>query len=207
MHGYIKLSAFFSPSDKYQQWFHKTAELQVAPGNQRTGSTVQAAPSGEATSLRYPYPDKKFVMTEALWNKSSQAIIDDKSDWFDSEVIRHRAEVDEHPPAMDFLAWMYQEGRGVDKNNRKAYMWYERAKLAGFKDTTGSTAKIFNRLKESDKFFAELQLAEDIKEFKSGQKKSKLSKEAIKDFEEVDLRVMRNQRDPEYLKRLRGQDR
>jgi hypothetical protein len=203
VHAYIKLSAFFSPSEKYQQWFHKTASDQVAPGGQGTGASGPA-PSGVATSKRYPYPDKKFVMTEELWNKSSRAILDDKSDWFDAEIIRHSAGVDEHPPAMDFLAWMYQEGRGLKKDYRKAYIWYERAKLAGFKNTTGSSAKVFDRLEERDKYFAELQIAEDIKDIKAGRRRGG-GKKAKDDFEEIDLRVMRNQRDPEYLKRLRGE--
>jgi len=67
-----------------------------------------------------------------------------------------------HPPAMDFLAWMYEGGRGLKRDYRKAFMWYERAKLSGQKKLRGSAPNIYKRLNERDRFFAKLQLKEDI---------------------------------------------
>ena len=127
-------------------------------------------------------------MTGKLWRESSQSIEFGKPDWFDAEVVRQRAEVEEYPPAMDFLAWMYEEGRGLNKNLKKAFMWYERAKLAGQVNLRGSSAKIFTRLSERERFFAQLQLSEDITRIKPG------AKVTFEGFERVNLHVLKQQR-------------
>ena len=138
----IKLSPFFSPSEKYQQWYHETTWLQDARAQKRAG-WFRSKSLATSTAVRYPYPEKKFEMTKSHWTNSTKSIIDGGSDWYDSEIVRQRAEVEEHPPAMEFLAWMYQEGQGLDKDLRKAFMWYERAKMAGVEDLTAPSAKIW----------------------------------------------------------------
>ena len=127
-------------------------------------------------------------MTAKLWRESSQSIEYGKPDWFDVEVVRQRAEMEEHPPAMDFLAWMYEEGRGLEQDFKKAFMWYERAKLAGKEDLRGSPARIFTRLSEREKFFAQLQLAEDIQRLKPD------AKVTLEGFESIKLHVLKQQR-------------
>lgn len=202
VHSNIKLSPFFSPSEKYRQWFHETTWLQDAQAQNRAG-WFRSNSLVTSTAVRYPYPEKKFEMTNAHWSDSTKAIIDGQSDWYDSEIVRQRAEVEEHPPAMEFLAWMYKEGKGLDQDLRKAFMWYERAKLAGLEDFKSPSSKIYNRLTQRDKYFAELQLIDDIEEVKSGARKGKLGKDGYKDYKTVNLRVMKQQRDPDHFKRMR----
>ena len=43
-------------------------------------------------------------MTENLCRKSTNAVVAGKSKWYDFEVVRQRAEVEEYPSTMDFLA-------------------------------------------------------------------------------------------------------
>jgi len=179
VHADSDITSFFSPSEKYQQWFKETPNVS------------RSAPTAE----QYPYPDKTFVMSENQWKKSSKAILDDRSNWFDTEIVRHRAEVEEFPPAMDFLAWMYQEGRGLERDYRKAFMWYERAKMAGLENLSGSSAKIFERLSGNEKYFAELQLAEDIEQVKAGKRKGTIRKTGDEDPDRVILGVLKSQRD------------
>jgi hypothetical protein len=97
--------------------------------------------------------------------------------------------MDEHPPAMDFLAWMYENGHGVDRDFRKAFMWYERAKLAGEPKLRGAPAKIFTRLTPQERFMAQVQLAEDIERAK------KSPKGRYQSFDTVNLRVLEQQRE------------
>lgn len=196
----IKLSPFFGPSEKYQQWYHETTWLQDARTQKRAG-WFRSKSLATSTAVRYPYPEKKFEMTKSHWTNSTKSIIDGGSDWYDSEIVRQRAEVEEHPPAMEFLAWMYQEGQGLDKDLRKAFMWYERAKMAGVEDLTAPSAKTYHRLNERDKYFAELQLIEDIEQVKSGNRKGKFGKSGYKNYKSVNLGVMKEQRDPDYFKR------
>ena len=129
----------------------------------------------------YPYPDKKFVMTKKRWLKSANEAINGDPDWFDVEVVRQRAEVEEYAPAMDFLGWMYQEGRGLNKDLCKAYNMYERTKLAGEKKIRGNTAKIYDRLTEPEQLVASIVLQENIQRLtpdagneKEGEKRVKL---------------------------------
>ncbi|MCH7937108.1 MAG: SEL1-like repeat protein [Proteobacteria bacterium] len=185
--SYYQAYGFFNASNKYREWFHNTVWLQ--------DTRVQEAARGEPRSVarnsiavKYPYPDKKLVMTGKLWRESSRSIEFGQPDWFDAEVVRQRAEVEEYPPAMDFLAWMYEEGRGLERNFNKAFMWYERAKLAGQTNLRGSSAKIFDRLSERQQFLAQVQLAEDIQRLKPD------AKVAIEGFERVKLYVMKQQR-------------
>tara|TARA_B100000315_G_C14367022_1_gene491147 strand:+ start:358 stop:816 length:459 start_codon:yes stop_codon:yes gene_type:complete len=142
-------------------------------------------------------------MTDVHWTKSTKAIIDGRSDWYDSEIVRQRAEVEEHPPAMHLLAWMYQEGRGLDQDSRKAFMWYERAKLAGVEDLGTPSAKAYNRLNLRGKYLAELQLVEDIEQVKAGVRKGNFGKGGYKKYKTVNLGVMKQQRDPGHFKRMR----
>ena len=185
--GYFQAHSFFSPSNKYQDWFKETPwfrEIKSDVDIRRTRGLT--APDGIA--VKYPYPDKKLVMTGKLWRESYNAVEAGKSKWYDVEVVRQRAEVEEYPPAMDFLAWMYEEGRGLERDYKKAFMWYERAKLKGKADLRGSSAKIFTRLSEREQFFAQLQLAEDIQRMKPG------AQVTFEGFERVKLHVLKQQR-------------
>ena len=152
--GYSQEHIFFNPSNKYSEWF------------QETQRGIRFASSASSTAVKHPYPDKAFVMTEKIWLKSANAAIYGKPDWYDVEVIRQRAEVEEYAPAMDLLGWMYQEGRGIQQDLRKAYTMYERAELAGNTKVSRNTAKIFNRLTQPEQRVAEIQLLEDIKRIK-----------------------------------------
>lgn len=181
---------FFDASKKYQEWFNETKRYSETEAPKFTDTKKRrgkkAAPAQPLEP--YPYPDKQFQMTEKVWKRSADAIISGKNEWHDTEVIRHGAEVQGHGPAMDLLGWMYQEGRGLEKDYRKAYMWYERAKIAGVEETRGSSAKIYNRLSEREKYFADLQLNED----------NKNSKKAPGDFRRIKKHVLSKDRSSEY---------
>lgn len=155
--SYFLSYGFFNPSNKYREWFHETQWAQDA-------RVRKAAPVPIA--VQYPYPDKPFVMTEKRWLKAANEALYGRPDWYDVEVVRQRAEVEEYPPAMDLLGWMYQEGRGLNKDLRKAYTMFERAKLVGKPKVVRNTAKIFNRLTQPDQRIAKIQLLEDIKRIK-----------------------------------------
>jgi len=115
--------------------------------------------------------------------------------------VRQRAEVEQYAPAMDFLAWMYEEGRGLSRDYSKAFMWYERAKLAGLEDLRGSSTRIFNRLSRKDKAIAELQLADDIERFKAEAAKRKGAPGYdTQDFDRIKLHILRQQRDFNFFK-------
>ncbi len=163
--GYFQAYGFFNPSNKYREWFHETVWLQ----DTRVREAARGGPRSAARNsiaVKYPYPDKPFVMTERRWLKAANEAIHGKPDWYDVEVVRQRAEVEEYAPAMDLLGWMYQEGRGIQQDLRKAYTMYERAKLAGESKVRGNTAKIFDRLTQPEQRVAEIQLLEDIKRIK-----------------------------------------
>ncbi|MDP7100386.1 MAG: SEL1-like repeat protein [Rhodospirillales bacterium] len=190
--GQSELQGFYDPSSKYRQWFNETKRYkgltaeEIAKANRKRRAKTR---STARTRAAYPdYPDQKFKMTEELWKKASAAILKGGSEWQDTEIIRHAAENGAHGPAMDFLAWMYQEGRGLDKDFRKAYMWYERAKLAGVENLRGSSSKIYDRMSERDKYFADLQLAED----------NKKSKGKAGDYKRIQMQVLGKDRDKEY---------
>ena len=136
---------FFNPSNKYRNWFNKTVWLQDTRVQEATRNSI---------AVKYPYPDKAFIMTEKRWLKAANEALKGNPDWYDVEVIRQRAEVEEYAPAMDLLGWMYQEGRGLNKDLRQAYNMYERAKLAGKSKIRGNTAKIFSRLKSPEQLLA-----------------------------------------------------
>ncbi len=202
VYGQFQLQGFFNPSEKYRQWFDQNTSRR---GFLRVSEISQAPTVSIAT--KYPYPDKAFVMTEEFWNQSSSAIVGGKSDWFDTEIIRQRAEVEEYPPAMDFLAWMYQEGRGVNRDYRKAFMWYERAKLAGFENSRGSSEKIFDRLSISERATAERQLGEDIEQYEAKiARKEGLSGYSSTDFNRIKLHILRQQNDFNFFKNKRNAD-
>lgn len=186
--GYFQAHSFFHASEKYREWVQNTEWLEnTRAAEARMG--IRRPDIVTATGVKYPYKEQKFVMTEAKWHDSSTAVESGRADWYDVEIVRQRAEMDEHPPAMDFLAWMYENGHGVDRDFRKAFMWYERAKLAGEPKLRGAPAKIFTRLSEQEKFMAQVQLAEDIERAK------KSPKGRYQSFDTVNLRVLEQQRE------------
>ena len=78
--GYFQAHSFFSPSNKYRDWFKETPwfrEIKSDIDIRRTRGLT--APDGIA--VKYPYPDKKLVMTENLWRKSTNAVVAGKSKW------------------------------------------------------------------------------------------------------------------------------
>ncbi len=156
VYGNFQLYGFFNASNKYREWFIEPRLHKAQPG-------VRLASSASPIAVKYPYPDKTFVMTERRWLKSANEAIHGQPDWYDVEVVRQRAEVEEYAPAMDLLGWMYQEGRGLKKDMRKAYNMYERAKLAGKPKIRGNTAKIFDRLNPPQKRIAKIELLDDIR--------------------------------------------
>jgi len=188
VHGYFQAHFFFSPSNKYREWFQETRGLQDTR-SRKTRPGIRFVSSAASTALRYPYPDKAFVMTEKRWLKSANEAIHGKPDWYDVEVVRQRAEVEEYAPAMDLLGWMYQEGRGLKRDLRKAYNMYERAKLTGKPEVRGNTAKIFDRLNPPEQVIAKIQLLEDIKRIKPDVAPVK------KIREQVNFYVMKQRRD------------
>ncbi len=159
VYGNFQLYGFFNPSNKYREWFQNPRLRKTRPG-------TSLASSASSPAIRYPYPDKAFVMTEKRWLKSANEAIYGEPDWYDVEVVRQRAEVEEYAPAMDLLGWMYQEGRGIKQDMRKAYNMYERAKLAGKSKIRGNTVKIFDRLNPPEKLIAKIELLDDIKRIK-----------------------------------------
>ncbi|MFQ5764610.1 MAG: hypothetical protein ACE5GT_06755 [Rhodospirillales bacterium] len=183
VYGFFQVHGLFNATDKYREWFQETAWPGEAPG------ALLVSPVA-----RFPYPDKEFVMTERLWRQSSRAVEFGRPDWYDSEVVRQRAEVEEYAPAMDLLAWMYEHGRGLGQDYRKAFTWYERAKLAGKTELRGNSTRIFDRLSPPAQFFAEIQLAEDIRRMKP-----EAEVEIIR-FERVNLHVFKQQRELNTLR-------
>jgi len=101
---------------------------------------------------------------------------------------------------MDLLGWMYENGRGVAQDKRRAYTWYERAKLAGAAQVLGQTQEIFKELTPPDQFYAELQLAEDIERMKQE------TETALKRFESVKLHVLKQQRELDSLRKRYKRD-
>ena len=124
-----------------------------------------------------------------------------KSKWYDVEVVRQRAEVEEYPPTMDFLAWIYEGDQGLERDYKKAFMWCERAKLKGKVNLRGSSAKIFTRLNRRQKFLAEVQFAEDIVRIKLD---AKIDLDGLLSFELAKLHVLEQQRDPKFFRKKRA---
>jgi hypothetical protein len=80
--GYFQAHSFFSPSNKYRDWFKETPwfrEIKSDIDIRRTRRLT--APDGIA--VKYPDPDKKLVMTENLCRKSTNAVVVGKSKWYD----------------------------------------------------------------------------------------------------------------------------
>ena len=196
VHGYFQVRSFFNPSEKYRQWFHESVWLQDTRAEEGArGLRKPLIPT--STADKYPYPQKPFTMTEKIWRVSSGTVEFGDPNWYDVEVIRQRAEMEGHPPAMDILGWMYETGRGLKQDHRKAFMWYERAAIAGKTDLRGSSAKIFQRLSGRDQYFAELQLAEDLERVKKDDGFGYAGSERVK------LHVLGQQRDPQFFARIR----
>jgi len=195
--GYFQSHSFFNPETRYREWFHVTrwpgeARAPLPGADDRAIKVV--TPASVVAADRYPYSSDTFVMTEALWRKSKQNVEAGVSDWYDTEVVRQRAEIEEHPPAMDFLAWMYEHGQGIRQDFRKAFMWYERAKLAGETEFRGASGKIFERLTPTDQVFAQVQLADDVKRMNPE------AAAAIDDFKQINLRVFKQRRGEDFYR-------
>jgi len=197
--GYFQSHSFFNPETRYREWFHVTrwpGEARAPVVAVATGrATKAAAPAvADVAAERYPYSSETFVMTEELWRKSIRNVESGASDWYDTEVVRQRAELEEHPPAMDFLAWMYEHGQGIGQDYRKAFMWYERAKLAGETDLRGASGKIFERLTPVDQVFAQVQLADDVKRMQPE------AAAALEDFKQINMRVFKQRRGDDFYR-------
>ena len=186
--GYFQAYGFFNPSNKYREWFHNTVWLQDTRIQEAARGGRRAAVRN-SIAVKYPYPDKAFVMTERRWLKAAGEAIHGRPDWYDVEVVRQRAEVEEYAPAMDLLGWMYQEGRGLQQDLRKAYNMYELAKLAGEREVRGNPAEIFDRLTPPEQLVAKIQLLDDIRRIKPD---AAPAQEASK---QVRLHVLKQQRD------------
>lgn len=188
----VLFNLFALPVFGYFQW------LQDTPAVESGENSYEApAPALVFPAIKYPYPDKEFVMTGDLWRKSLKSVQFGNPDWFDVEIVRQRAEMEEYVPAMDLLAWMYEKGRGLKKDLRKAFTWYERAKLAGRSKLRGAPVKIFNRLRPAEKLQARLQLAEDIERLEP-EAKVNLGAFEFDGYKRVKLHVL----EPQYVARL-----
>lgn len=182
--GFFQVHSFFDPNAKYREWFDDAVWRRAQP-----------PAATRAAAERFPYPEKEFVLTEERWREAVADVRYGKPDWYDAEVVRQRAEMEEYPPAMALLAWMFETGTGVREDLRKAYTWYQRAKLAGEAQANGRTARIFDRLAPPDKRYARVQLAEDIERLR------KEAEIAIQEYESVNVRVMKQTRELDSLRR------
>lgn len=191
--GNIQGHFFFNASDKYRDWFHDPLRHHDT-GSQMTHTGFRQVSSAQPIAEKYPYPVKAFAMTKRRWLKSANEAIRGNPDWFDVEVVRQRAEVEEYAPAMELLGWMYQEGRGLNKDLRKAYNMYERAKLVGKIKVRGNTEKIYDRLTTPEQIIANIVLDEDIQRIKRDEGLD------IKGPKRVKLHVLKQQRELNSLR-------
>lgn len=193
------LSLFALPVFGYFQWLHGIPAME-------SGENRYEAPAPASPAIKYPYPDKEFVMTGDLWRKSLKSVRFGNPDWYDVEIVRQRAEMEGYVPAMDLLAWMYEKGRGLKKDLRKAFTWYERAKLAGRSKLSGDPVRIFNRLRPAEKFQARLQLAEDIERLKP---EAKVNLEAfeLEGYKRIKLYVLEPQYGTKLSRKTRNRNR
>ena len=199
-HAFLQSYGFFDASAKYREWFNETTwKVDTVAYKKEAAANIKLA--SNSLSEKYPYPTRELVVTKKMWKKSFDAVESGDSDWFDVEVVRQRAEMEGHPPAMDFLAWMYENGQGMDRDHKKAFMWYERAKLSGQEKLRGSAAKIFQRLNDRDRYFATLQLKEDIERLNPA---PEVVSETLR---QVNLHVFDERRDPRKLKEKPGTSR
>ena len=76
------LSLFALPVLGYFQWLHIPAmESAGMPYENRYQAPAPASPA-----IKYPYPDKEFVMTDYLWRKSMKSVQFGNPDWYDVEI-------------------------------------------------------------------------------------------------------------------------
>ena len=194
VHGYFTSHSFFNPEVKYREWFHETRWPGETRAPRRAAAGMAAKAAAVTAAQRYVFSEETFVMTETLYRKSKRNVEVGASNWFDTEVVRQRAEIEEHPPAMDFLAWMYEHGQGINRDQRKAYMWYERAKLAGETALRGVSERIFERMAPPDQNLAQVQLAEDVKRMNPDEAVGPV------DFKQINLRVFRQRRGEDFYR-------
>lgn len=117
---------------------------QVAPDSAASPHLVQVTGrTEEDLQKKYPYPDKAFVLTPEIWERTVKKIETGNPDWFDAEIVRQRAELEGNVVSMELLGWMYERGRGVKQDFRKAFLWYSRAEIGGAKEVRGNTYKNF----------------------------------------------------------------
>ncbi len=146
VHSLASLRGFYSVGEKYREWFQTTVWLPDTRREEAKLGRISVLPGlNLPVSEKYPYPDKEFVMTEAVWKDAVGQIKAGDADWFDAEVVRQRAVIEGYPPAMDMLAWMYEHGRAVERNPSKAVQWYQRAEWAGVNIPSGNKYNIFTR--------------------------------------------------------------
>jgi len=164
------MQGLFNPSEMYRQLFQTTSWLgDTRREEARLGRLDPNSPMHLPASVKYPYPEKEFVMTEAHWQHAVAAIEAGTEQWFDIEIVRQRAAMEGHAPAMDFLAWMYEHGRALKRNPREAVLWYNRAEIAGVKKPRGNKFAIFKRqLTHKDQRVVKRQIDEEEKEKKGG---------------------------------------
>lgn len=202
VYAYFQVHSFFDPSRKYREWFHETVWLQDTRAEERRRGITKRAIATD-TAEKYPYPEKPFVITPERWRESYDAVEFGDPEWHHIEVVRQMAEAEEYAPAMDFLGWMYEEGQGLERDYRKAFMWYERAKLAGLEDLRGDTTDLYRRMNDRDRYFAELQLAEDIERLRArpevARKRFPVTEQEV--FERVKVRVFEEQRETDMLRK------
>ena len=203
----VLFSLFALPVYGYFQW------LQDRPGMESAGNPYEnqfenpfEPPAPVSLAVKYPYPDKEFVMTGNLWRKSLKSVQSGNPDWYDVEIVRQRAEMEDYVPAMDLLAWMYEKGRGLKMDLRKAFTWYERAKMAGRSKLSGDPVRIFKRLRLAEKFQAQLQLAEDIERLKP---EAKVNLEAfeLEGYKRIKLHVLEPQYGARFSRKTRNRTR
>ena len=96
--GYFPGAFFFNASNTYRDWYHDPL-MHHDTGSRMIHRGFRLVSAEPSTAEKYPYPDKAFVMTKKRWLKSASEVIQGNPDWFDVEVVRQRAEVEECAPA------------------------------------------------------------------------------------------------------------
>jgi len=164
VHGFAPISGyFFTESAKYKAWFQEYGPYTV-PSVSMVGSvaTIRYNPVPAATA--YPYPDKEFEMTEEIWQTAVNRIELGMGNWFDAEVVRQRAELEELPKAMNLLGWMYENGSALSQDYRKAFLWYLRAELSGVTRLRGDHYRLYNRkLTQLEQRLAQIDIKDEVK--------------------------------------------
>jgi TPR repeat protein len=155
---------FFTESEKYKSWFQEFGPYTV-PSVGMVGDRVTIRHNAPLpAAIAYPYPEKEFEMTEEIWRNAVNRIEFGMGNWFDAEVIRQRAVLEELPKAMDLLGWMYEHGSALSQDYRKAFVWYLRAELAGATNLRGSYIRLYHsKLNALEKRLAMVDVKDEAK--------------------------------------------